>query len=162
MNMPCRQLEEKGADMSKYLSLVLGVVGLAGVWGCSAEEPPVLDPVASVSGELVDCNESVVGKKITICHHTGSATNPYVGITIAVKGCIAGHQAQHPEDLNPVDGACPVCVADGHACLEDGACCGGTCTNGICSVPQCTASGGSCTGGTDCCSGECCPAGTCL
>jgi hypothetical protein len=123
--------------------------------GCAAD-PGDFEILSSTGQELVDCNLAVEGHKITICHHTGSATNPYVGITIAVKGCIAGHQAEHPEDLNPVDGACPTCVADGHACLEDGACCDGVCTDGICGPPACTATGDACASDAECCSGSCC------
>ena len=150
--------------MSKAFSLTLVAVGLLGLVGCVADSDSgsKQDPVLSNSSGLVDCNEAVVGKKISICHHTGSATNPYVGITIAVKGCIAGHQAQHPEDLNPVDGECPTCVADGGACLEDGACCGGSCIDGTCQPPVCEEAGACCASDSDCCSGSCCPeTGTC-
>jgi hypothetical protein len=46
--------------------------------------------------------------KITLCHATGSATNPYVEITVSVAGATNGH-AQHPGDIIPaaVDG-CPM------------------------------------------------------
>lgn len=44
--------------------------------------------------------------KITICHATGSATNPYVKITVSVNG-LNGHD-KHPKDIipAPADG-CP-------------------------------------------------------
>jgi hypothetical protein len=45
--------------------------------------------------------------KITLCHATGSATNPYVEITVSVAGATNGH-AKHPGDIipAPADG-CP-------------------------------------------------------
>ena len=146
--------------MRTFMSAALGIVGLLGVWGCAAEDTgSSQDPVLSTGSTLVDCNESVVGKKISICHHTGSATNPYVGITIAVKGCIAGHQAQHPLDLNPVNGQCPTCIADDIACIDDAACCSGFCNDyGVCDQPpSCVPTGGGCSGNADCCSLTCCP-----
>jgi len=46
------------------------------------------------------------GKKITICHATGSAKNPYVMITISVNG-LNGHD-KHPGDIIPAPaGGCP-------------------------------------------------------
>jgi hypothetical protein len=46
--------------------------------------------------------------KITLCHATGSATNPYVEITVSVAGATHGH-AKHPGDIipAPADG-CPI------------------------------------------------------
>lgn len=45
--------------------------------------------------------------KVTICHATGSETNPYVVITIAQAGWDNGH-SKHEDDLNPVpEGGCP-------------------------------------------------------
>jgi uncharacterized surface protein with fasciclin (FAS1) repeats len=51
---------------------------------------------------LLDAN----GEKITICHATGSAKNPYVEITIDTNG-LNGH-AQHTGDIIPAPaGGCP-------------------------------------------------------
>jgi Domain of unknown function (DUF5666)/FecR protein len=45
--------------------------------------------------------------KITLCHATGSATNPYVEITVSVEGATHGH-AKHPRDIIPAPaGGCP-------------------------------------------------------
>src|SRR4029077_2004641 len=45
-------------------------------------------------------------KKITLCHATGSATNPYVEITISYNG-LHGHE-NHPNDIIPAPaGGCP-------------------------------------------------------
>lgn len=45
--------------------------------------------------------------KITLCHATGSATNPYVEITVAAAGATHGH-AKHSGDIIPAPaGGCP-------------------------------------------------------
>lgn len=45
--------------------------------------------------------------KVTICHATGSETNPYVKITIAQQGWDNGH-SKHGDDINPApEGDCP-------------------------------------------------------
>jgi Tol biopolymer transport system component len=49
-----------------------------------------------------------VNQKITICHATGSAKNPYVKITVADDGVYNGH-IKHPDDIIPAPaGGCPV------------------------------------------------------
>ena len=46
--------------------------------------------------------------KITLCHATGSATNPYVEITVSVAGATHGH-AKHPGDIIPAPAeGCPI------------------------------------------------------
>jgi hypothetical protein len=58
---------------------------------------------ASAPGEQTNQNG-----KITLCHATGSATNPYVEITVSVEGATHGH-AKHPEDIIPApDDGCPM------------------------------------------------------
>jgi hypothetical protein len=52
-----------------------------------------------VSG--VDNNASALGEKITICHATGSATNPYVEITISVNAIPAHLAHQYGKDIIP-------------------------------------------------------------
>jgi hypothetical protein len=45
--------------------------------------------------------------KVTICHRTGSAKNPYVKITISVNATTDGH-GTHEGDLIPApEGGCP-------------------------------------------------------
>jgi hypothetical protein len=45
---------------------------------------------------------SNAGNKVTICHATGSTTNPYVRISPNANGVIAGHQAHQDErDIIP-------------------------------------------------------------
>ncbi len=41
-------------------------------------------------------------EKVTLCHATGSSTNPYVRITVAAAGAFNGHYSQH-EDLGGGD-----------------------------------------------------------
>ncbi len=49
---------------------------------------------------------SIPDKKITICHATHSASNPYVEITVSVNG-LNGH-GEHPDDIIPAPaGGCP-------------------------------------------------------
>lgn len=38
---------------------------------------------------------------VTICHATGSRTNPYVTISPSVSGVFHGHLAQHERDIIP-------------------------------------------------------------
>jgi len=70
--------------------------------------------IGTVGGEGVIPPASALGAqtnqngKITLCHATGSATNPFVEITVSVDGAMHGH-AKHPGDIipAPVDG-CPM------------------------------------------------------
>lgn len=85
------------------------------------------------TGRLSVTSQQSAGK-IAICHATGSATNPYVLITVSVSG-LAGHSG-HPGDLIPVpsDG-CPDespaedqykpgkgCGDDNHVHFKEGQC----------------------------------------
>ncbi len=88
-------------------------------------QPPI-DPEFRITGQgqvmlsgTVDSSSSAIlpaslsnipvnqNGKITLCHATGSATNPYVEITVSVAGATNGH-AKHPGDIipAPADG-CP-------------------------------------------------------
>src|SRR5215217_5713964 len=52
-------------------------------------------------------NDQDNGDKVTICHKTGSANNPYVEITVSVNGATHGH-SKHAGDLIPAPaGGCP-------------------------------------------------------
>ncbi len=65
---------------------------------------PMTVNAAGGTSNSVDANSA--GGKITICHHTGSAKNPYVEITISTNG-LNGHD-KHPGDIIPAPaGGCP-------------------------------------------------------
>lgn len=61
--------------------------------------------ILPASAPIAQANQN---DKITLCHATGSSTNPYVEITVSVEGATHGH-AKHPGDIipAPVDG-CPI------------------------------------------------------
>lgn len=63
----------------------------------------VAGPVSAVSAHNNNDNGSNnPGNKVTICHATGSATNPFVVITPNVNGIINGHYAhQDGRDIIP-------------------------------------------------------------
>ncbi len=68
--------------------------------GCPSASPAAPAPPASTLSAPPE------PRKITICHATGSATNPYVEITISVNG-LNGH-AGHADDIIPAPaGGCP-------------------------------------------------------
>lgn len=59
-----------------------------------------------------DNDESGSAGKITICHKTGSAKNPYVEITVSVNATTEGH-GSHDGDLIPAPaGGCPATVTN--------------------------------------------------
>ena len=68
---------------------------------CGGKEKPKSSPTPKPSPN------PEIPKKETICHATGSETNPYVEITISDKGILDGHM-KHEKDIIPVskDG-CP-------------------------------------------------------
>jgi hypothetical protein len=50
--------------------------------------------------------------KVTICHHTGSATHPWVKITISLAGWLNGHHKHHSSDfVIASNGSCPAPAA---------------------------------------------------
>jgi hypothetical protein len=61
---------------------------------------------AIISASTLNVQENQNGK-ITLCHATGSATNPYVEINVSVAGATNGH-AKHPGDVIPAQAdGCP-------------------------------------------------------
>ena len=46
--------------------------------------------------------------KVTFCHHTSSATNPYVTITTANVALYRAHMKNHADVLPSTDGTCPI------------------------------------------------------
>lgn len=74
----------------KRILAVLGVTGLA-LTGASA------------TAFATDESSGGGGEKITICHATGSETNPYVPITISLNALNAHIGHQHEEDIIPAN-----------------------------------------------------------
>ena len=46
--------------------------------------------------------------KVTFCHHTSSAENPYVKITTANVALVRAHMRNHDDVFPGADGLCPV------------------------------------------------------
>jgi hypothetical protein len=71
--------------------------------------------------------------KITICHATGSATNPFVEITISENAVEAHRNHQNGEDIIPAPlGGCP--KEEDH-CKDD--CCKDDCCKDECCKDEC-------------------------
>jgi len=100
------------------------VVVVAGQTSSALVGQPPLEPMFRISGEgqvmSSETGRSGTGglaapryapqtqaDKITLCHATGSMTNPYVEITVAMAGATHGH-AKHSGDIIPAPAAgCP-------------------------------------------------------
>lgn len=76
-------------QLTRKLSLALGALFLA----------------ASAGSALADITPDPNSHKTTICHSTGSTSNPFVVITVD-NNSLDKH-ADHHEDVNAVDGECP-------------------------------------------------------
>jgi len=66
---------------------------------------------------------AVRGSKVTLCHHTSSAKNPTVTITVN-ESAVNKHLSQHGDTI----GACETaqeCVSAGGPCAADAPCCDG-------------------------------------
>jgi len=107
--------------------------------------------------------------KTQICHHTGSATKPYVIVKLSEQACIHAH-ANHPEDYVAAadDPTCQGlgCLPVNAPCDETVGCCDGlTCESGVCTcVPtSCAAAEATCGTIADGCGGtlDCGPCITC-
>ncbi|MFP5577702.1 MAG: hypothetical protein ACLGIZ_05615 [Acidimicrobiia bacterium] len=66
---------------------------------CEAEENGSTPPVAVIDDDE-DKGDEDGAEKVTICHATGSETNPYVVITVSVNSLEEGHGA-HEDDVIP-------------------------------------------------------------
>jgi hypothetical protein len=155
-------------------SVLKGLVGgLAGVVALRATHTSAQTPCQTsddCGARQFCCRGACYDFGITICHATGSSSNPYTSITISNNG-LAGH-CDHTNDLILAPGeGCPTCVAEpisttcaGVACGSATNNCGDTveCPNtcGACEMCSdtnaCVASGAAC--GESCCdnSQQCC------
>jgi len=81
---------------------------------CDASAPPPPTAPCTVNGEVVDldtlpANLDHGDGKVTFCHATSSATNPFVLITTSVNACFAHTTHEHLEkgghlDIFPTSG----------------------------------------------------------
>jgi hypothetical protein len=71
-----------------------------GVGVCAGSATLVFGAGAALADQSGD--QGVNGDRVTICHATGSATNPYVVITPSAAGVLDGHYAhQDQRDIIP-------------------------------------------------------------
>lgn len=96
-----------------FLVVALNLVVLATNVGCGA---PETTRTAGLGLSAQQCEHFQVGGKVTICHRTSSAKNPYVIIKVNTQGCVNGHAA-HAGDYVAIDD--PTC--NGQGCFPAGA-----------------------------------------
>lgn len=120
---------------------------VAVVPGCDASNErtaALLPPQALTAAQ---CDHYQVDGRVTICHATGSATNPLVVLRISELACINTH-ADHPNDRIAVDGSCgpEACLPVDAPCDPTVPCCDGlACVAGVCSdVDECLLDNGGC------------------
>jgi hypothetical protein len=114
----------EAGDVSVVNETTKVAVGAGQTTSIIVGEPPI-DPESRITGQgqvmqigMGDSASAIIpastlnvsenqNGKITLCHATGSTTNPYVEITVSVAGATNGH-AKHPGDIipAPADG-CP-------------------------------------------------------
>lgn len=126
--------------------LWLGVLCAPLLGGCTGES----DGAANAGSRLsaAQCDYFAVGGRVTICHATGSRTNPFTLIRVAESACVNAH-AGHAGDYVSTDGTCGP-----NACLPIGGpvdatlgCCPGLApdSHGICQdVNECATNNGGC------------------
>ena len=89
-----------GIETSPYEKITVSVIGLNGHADHEGDVFPDSEGNCPASPAVVN------GDMITICHASGSETNPYVEITVSVNG-LNGHD-KHEGDIIPMpDGGCP-------------------------------------------------------
>ena len=86
MNFTLTPVSEEGNEMMR--TRVFATLGAAGVMCASFAGVAAVSQAAPASSD-----------KVTICHRTGSATNPYVAITVSKAGA-AAHLKNHDGTLN--------------------------------------------------------------
>ena len=95
-----------GNETKPYNLITVSVMGLNGHGTHEGDVYPLEDGSCPPATTTTTTTTPVSGDKITICHATGSKTNPYVEITVSVNG-LNGHD-KHELDVYPLeDGTCP-------------------------------------------------------
>jgi hypothetical protein len=122
-------------------------------------------PAAAHELSAAQCTYFDQGGKVTLCHATSSAKNPYVVIRISDKGCIDGH-SKHPNDYidwNNQGCGNTACLPVGAPCDATLGCCSGSCRGNAAGGNSCacSAAGGACATSADCCDGSSCNNGQC-
>jgi hypothetical protein len=77
---------------------------------CAAAAAATVAVVGGVAPMAFAASGGVKGPepKVTFCHHTSSATNPYVVITTGKVALIRAHERHHGDVKADTDGTCPV------------------------------------------------------
>ncbi len=137
--------------------------------GCAGETPAFdpsdldSDPYAITAA---DCTDLAVKNKVTFCHATSSATNPYNVVTVSTNACLNGHVGHAGDVLPDAYGACcPVneqdCagVCGGSAIVDCAGTCGGSAAEdcaGTCNGTAAADCAGTCNGSAiEDCAGTC-------
>jgi hypothetical protein len=132
--------------------LALAELALALTLGCSSPRPDGESPRdlrAVVMLTAQQCTAAAIDGKVGLCHATGSGSNPYVHIEVAVSACINGHAKKHPDDFISNDPNCARCgngvVEVGETC-DPPSSCPTSCDDGnVCSADQLSGSAATCT-----------------
>ncbi|MDP2339856.1 MAG: hypothetical protein Q8O67_02775 [Deltaproteobacteria bacterium] len=115
--------------MRTMLISLFALTGLVALAGCGDDDDSnVQDGSSSAESALVRNNyPNGPDPKITICHATGSETNPYVEITISVNALPAHEEHQNYEDIIPAPRyGCPEVIECTPCCEREYAVNGGT------------------------------------
>ena len=112
-----------------------------GAGGAGAGPSGAAEKTPATTSELsaAQCDYFETAGKVTICHATGSATNPYVLLKLSEAACIDAHR-DHARDFVDVDGGdCnhAACLPQAAPCDATLPCCGSSsCVGGSCQCPS--------------------------
>lgn len=136
------------------LAVLLMTFALAAGCGEVVEDTAPEIETASANLTAAECLGAAEDRRVTFCHATGSATNPYVTITVSTNACIQAHTGHGGDVLPDSNGAC--CPVEEQDC--NGVCggtaevdCAGVCGGGA--IEDCA---GTCEGTAELdCAGTC-------
>jgi hypothetical protein len=113
------------------MKLLMSLVAASLLVACGGVAPGTPQPELDSNGMQ---RASLSAAKVTICHETESAKNPFVVITIS-QSAVPAHIPHHDGDHFYNDGQC--CNAQAQYCATDGDCCSGlSCQTGACAPSQ--------------------------